>query len=453
MDPAAIARELNALLDDDQKRLVMGQRAAQYGLDMAWPRVASSYLGVFRRARSEHSKHRRSAFEARTLAHRTEDLPDFDLNHLDTMSERTGLLQHAAFNVPRYEDGYCVDDNARGLVAMALAEETEAGDAHLVGKLASRYLAFVRYAFNDERGRFRNFMNYAREWTEQIGSEDSHGRAVWGLGTLTARSSDPGRRSLARDLFHAALPATLSFTSPRAWAFALLGVDEYLRAFEGDTSVQSMRATLGAKLLALYQASSSSDWRWFEDRLSYCNARLPQALIATGARLGDETMLAAGLGSLEWLIAQQRSRDGYFAPIGTNGFYVRGQERAFFDQQPVEAAATVAACAEARRTTSERIWTTRARHAFNWFVGQNSLQQLLYDPVTGGCRDGLHESRVNENQGAESTLSFLLSLLEMRALDLLPDRGARAAFRIESSREREPSHPRNAVPMPRMGRR
>jgi glycosyltransferase involved in cell wall biosynthesis len=450
MDSGALARELIELLDDDEKRLALGQRAAAYGQDMGWPRVAASYMEVFQRAKHDHSEQKRSAFQARTLAHRPEDLPEFHLTHLESMSEATGLLQHAAFNVPRYEAGFCLDDNARALVTMALAEESEAGDTRLIAQLTSRYLAFVRYAFNQERGRFRNFMSYTRDWLEDVGSEDSHGRAVWGLGTLTGRTSDFGRRTLARDLFHAALPATAQFTSPRAWAFSLLGIDEYLRAFDGDTEVQSVRATLGARLLSLFERSQSDDWPWFEDRLSYCNARMPQALIATGARLGNDVMLSAGLSSLEWLGTQQRSRQGYFAPIGTNGFFVRGEQRATFDQQPIEAAATVAACAEAHRATTERIWTTRARHAFNWFVGQNDLQQVLYDPVTGGCRDGLHEGSVNENQGAESTLAFLLSLLEMRALDLSPDNGIRPALRVE--RVREPSHPRMAVPAPRLGR-
>jgi hypothetical protein len=398
---------------------------------MAWPQVARSYMEAFQHARDDHSENRQNVFAANTLAHRPAELPELNLNHLASMTDATGLLQHAAFTVPRFEDGYCLDDNARGLVAMAMAEENMAGDTRLVRELLSRYLAFAKYAFNDEHQRFRNFMTYHRTWVEEIGSEDSHGRGVWGLGTVVGRCSDPGHRGLAHGLFHAALPAVGNFESPRALAFCLLGIDEYLRAFEGDSNVQAVRRSVGRRLFELFETSASEDWPWFEDRLTYCNARLSQALIATGSHVGDEPMLVAGLRSLEWLVTQQRSREGYFAPIGSNGFYVRAHDRASFDQQPIEAAATVAACAAAQRATGERVWATRARHAFNWFIGQNELQQFVYDPATGGCHDALHEHGLNENQGAESTLAFVLALLEMRSLDQLPDRGVRSIMRLE----------------------
>jgi hypothetical protein len=260
-------------------------------------------------------------------------------------------------------------------------------------------------------------MSYARRWVEASGSEDSHGRALWALGTLVGRSADPGRQSLGGQLFHAALPAVSGFTSPRAWAFALLGIDEYLRAFEGDSNVQAMREALAKRLLELFRKVSSHDWPWFEDRVTYCSARLSHALIVSGSRMGNEEMTTAGSRSLEWLAEIQCSEDGYFAPIGSNGFYERGGPKASFDQQPVEACAMVSACLEAQRVTGDARWVERARLAFGWFLGQNHLQRSIYDATTGGCRDGLHADRANENQGAESTLSFLLALLEMRSAD------------------------------------
>jgi hypothetical protein len=213
------------------------------------------------------------------------------------------------------------------------------------------------------------------------------------------------------------LPAVSGFKSPRAWAYALLGIDEYLRAFQGDRGVQEMLKGIAERLYALYLRSSSRDWPWFEDRVTYCNARLSQALLVSGPRMGQDEMTAAGIRSLEWLVSIQCSEDGYFAPIGSNGFYVRGAPRAFFDQQPVETCAMVSACLEAHRLTGEDRWATHARCAFDWFLGQNQLQQALYDASTGGCRDGLHTDRVNANEGAESTLSFLLALTEMRSVD------------------------------------
>ena len=331
------------------------------------------------------------------------------------MSDDTGMLQHATFNVPRYDEGYCVDDNARALMLMTLLEEAGVADPKLVRTLASRYLAFVSHAFDRPLGRFRNFMSHARLWREEQGSEDSHGRALWALGTVVGCSADPGRLSLASELFHAALPAVSTFSSPRAWAFALLGIEQYLKAFEGDRNVQAHGIDIGERLHGLFRRTDQPDWPWFENRVTYCNARLPQALIATASWTGDAAMSATGIRSLEWLMTIQRTEDGYFAPVGTNGFFDRGMTAAVFDQQPVEACATVSACMHAFRTTGNHRWAEQARRAFTWFLGQNQLQQPLYDPLSGGCRDALHADRINENEGAESTLSFLLALMDMRA--------------------------------------
>jgi glycosyltransferase involved in cell wall biosynthesis len=423
-DSASIARAALELFGDEGKQRAIRGRAAAYGRDMAWPAVARSYARSFERARSGHAERRRTVFHARTLASRPAELPELDLDHVTRMTDRTGMLQHAAFSVPRYEDGYCLDDNARALAAMALAEDVGTDDRALVRSLEARYLAFVLHAWNPALGRFRNFMSYAREWQEDCGSEDSHGRALWALGTVVGRSADPGRQTLGNALFQAALPAVSAFRSPRAWAFVLLGIEEYLCAFQGDSSVQAVRKVLAERLLGLFERTSVPDWPWFEDRLTYCNARLPQALLVSGARMGRDDMLAASLASLEWLVSVQRAPDGSFAPIGSNGFYVRGGQRARFDQQPVEASATISACLGARRVTGAAHWTAHARRAFDWYLGHNELQQALYDASTGGCRDGLHEGRVNGNQGAESTLSFLLAQLEMRAADRLVEAGA-----------------------------
>jgi glycosyltransferase involved in cell wall biosynthesis len=416
-DAAAIAREVNDLLANDEKRLAMQKRASAHGVDMRWPSVARRYMESFARARVEHAHRMRSVFHAKTLAKRPAELPELQLEFLRLMTDDTGVLQHGAFNVPRYDDGYCLDDNARALLVMALLEDAGTDDAKDVRLLAARYLAFVNHAFNEKLARFRNFMTYSRHFTEECGSEDSHGRAIWALGTVVGRSGDPGRQSLAGRLFHVALPAVSRFSSPRAWSYALLGIDEYLRAFQGDSNVQAVRGVLAKLLVDLYRRSSREDWPWFEDSVTYCNARLSQALIVSGARMEDEEMTKAGLRSLEWLVAIQRSRDGYFAPVGSNGFYRRGALKAPFDQQPVEACAMISACLEAQRVTGDAAWGDRARWVFGWFLGQNHLQQALYDPSTGGCRDGLHAERTNENQGAESAVSFLLALVEIREAD------------------------------------
>jgi hypothetical protein len=206
------------------------------------------------------------------------------------------------------------------------------------------------------------------------------------------------------------------FTSPRAWALALLGMHEYLRRLSGDRWVTQLREALAAKLMQRYADAAHDEWHWFEDVVAYANAKLPHALIVTGHELDDAKMLGTGLKSLRWLLALQTSETGAFRPVGSNGFFPRGKECAQFDQQPIEAQATVAACIEAYHATGDGIWIAEARRAFEWFLGRNDLGVAVYDATTGGCRDGLHVDRVSQNEGAESTLSFLIALAEMQAL-------------------------------------
>jgi len=433
-DSAAIAQEVVTAMHDDERRQRMCARAAAYGNGMSWPAVGARYLDSFSQACSEHASVRRTAFRAvfraQTLAGRPSGLPEITLAHVQAMTDDTGMLQHAAFNVPRYEDGYCLDDNARALLLMALLEE--AGDEHPAQRraLSSRYLAFVNHSFDRATGRFRNFMSYGRQWLEACGSEDSHGRALWALGACVARTGEPGRQSLAGDLFQAAIPATATFTSPRAWAFALLALEEYLKAFQGDVTAEARRDELATRLFGLFVRTSGPGWPWFENSVTYCNAQLSHALIVSGDRMQRLDMVDAGMRSLEWLVSLQTSPDGHFAPVGSNGFYVRGGSPANFDQQPVEAGALVSACLEAHRVNPDTEWLTRARWAFNWYLGENHLRQWLFDASSGGCRDGLHADRPNQNQGAEATLSFLIALQELwtvsaaappaRALHLVP---------------------------------
>jgi glycosyltransferase involved in cell wall biosynthesis len=421
-DSAAIAREVCGLLADDARRLALGARAAAFGPDRRWPAVAAAYLDTFARAQAEHQPRIRArTHEDPPL--RLAPLPDLSLRHLALLTDGTGILQHARYNVPSYADGYCLDDNARALLLTALAEDAGTEHRDLVHTLMARYLAFVSYAFDPATHRFRNFMAYDRSWAPPAaGSDDCHGRAVWALGTVVGRASDPGRQSLAGWLFQAAVPAVLELPSPRAWAYALLGIAEYLRAFAGDRRVQAIQAALAERLLERFRHASAPAWPWFEDRLTYCNARLSQALLVTSEWLDSGELHDVGVRSLDWLLALQLTERDELSPIGSNGFYVRGGPRARFDQQPVEVAATVSACLDARRVTGDTKWAVRARRAFDWFLGWNDIQLPLYDAATGACHDGLHPDRVNANQGAESTVSFLTALLELRTFDRVAPR-------------------------------
>lgn len=412
-DPAALAEQVIDLLDNETKRHAMRKRAYLFGRAMVWPQVARHYMESFERARAERRHFTPPGFAVKPLDKRPRELPPLKLDHLHLMTDDTGMLQHASFTIPNYREGYSIDDNARALIVSTRLEELGSGEAI---ELASHYLAFIGYAFNTETRRFRNFLDYQRNWLEESGSDDSHGRTLWALGTVLGRSNTLALQSMASWVFEQALPAILKTTSPRAWAFALIGIHEYLRRFEGDRRANQVRDELAGRLLTLYKNSRSDDWCWYEAGLTYCNAALSQALLMCGQRIPDKAMTEAGLESLHWLADLQRAHaaGGHFVPIGSNGFYQRGSERARFDQQPVEAQTMASACLEAYRSTGDERWRKEAHRAFEWFLGRNDLNLPVYDPTTGGCRDGLHPDRPNENQGAESTLAFLQTLLELR---------------------------------------
>ncbi len=418
-DPAALAEQVIDLLDNEPKRHAMRKRAYLFGRAMVWPQVARSYMESFKRARAERRHFTPSGFAIKPLDKRPGELPPLKLDHLRLMTDDTGMLQHASFTIPNYREGYSIDDNARALIVSTHLEELGGGEAF---ELASRYLAFIGYAFNTETRRFRNFMDYQRNWLEKNGSDDSHGRTLWALGTVLGRSNTPALQSMAGWVFEQALPAILKTTSPRAWAFALIGIHEYLKRFEGDRRANQVRDKLAGRLLTLYKKNRSDEWCWYEAGLTYCNAALPQAMLMCGQWIPHKAMTEAGLESLHWLADLQRANaaGGHFVPIGSNGFYQRGSERARFDQQPVEAQTMASACLEAYRSTGDERWRKEARRAFEWFLGRNDLNLPVYDPTTGGCRDGLHPDRPNENQGAESTLAFLQTLLELRLAEEHP---------------------------------
>ena len=425
-EPDAIAKKTIELLTTPALRHAMRKRAYLYARDMVWKKSAQGYMASFSRVRSDRMEAPRVQFSASSTEKSLNRLPALNLSHVNALTDDTGMLQHAIFTIPNRAEGYTTDDNARALIFTVLLNQLGGDSTNLSAAVAAtnpdwafRYLAFLEHAFNAGKKRFRNFLGYDRRWMEEQGSEDSHGRALWALGTLLGRSVNPGLRGAAGRLFEFSVPAIVGFHSPRACAYALLGIQEYLHSYAGDRDAERVRSALAQKLLDMYESVHRPDWKWFEDVVAYGNARLPQALLLAGSACGNERMISAGLDSLNWLMEIQRCpAHGHFVPIGSEGFYRRGGERARFDQQPVEAAGAVSACLQAYRVTGDERWRTDAWSAFNWFLGDNDLQLPLYDSATGGCRDGLHPDRANQNQGAESTLSFLMALLEMNSLQI-----------------------------------
>jgi glycosyltransferase involved in cell wall biosynthesis len=410
----AIGSKIAELLTDDVRRQAMCRRAYAVSRTMTWERTAEHYMSVFESASQGHWLKVIAPSNTGVPEPRGPAAPDMQIGYFLSMCDDTGLFQHAVHSVPDRSHGYCVDDNARALLlACAL---NSPGEQPLSEVLTARFAAFVQHAWNPDTGRFRNFMGFNRTWLEASGSEDSHARTLWALGETARSDATPTRRQWAVALFAEALSTVETFRSPRAWAFTLLGLGAYCAVAPDDLHAQEIRNSLADRLMSCLASVETPDWVWFEEGLAYDNARLPQALMMTGVATQTPEYLQAGLRSLRWLMTRQATPAGHFRPVGTAGFGELRQLPRAFDQQPVEATATIAACLTAWRADGDAEWKALATRAFTWFLGSNDLSVALVDPHTGSCRDGLHPDRANENRGGESVVCYLLGLAEMRQL-------------------------------------
>jgi glycosyltransferase involved in cell wall biosynthesis len=416
-NPGAIAERIINLLDNDVARHAMRKKAYTFSREAVWKEVSRKYLQIFnevRQNRTRNPRPRHSYVEnIKAITHF--ELPEIKLDHMKAFTDDTGILQHANYTIPDRTHGYCTDDNARALLVAAMGQRYLPTNGWGLDSLSSHYLGFLLYAFNEKEGRFRNFMTYSRQWMEEIGSEDAHGRSIWCLGKAVAFLQNPGHLAMSTTLFKKALRAAENFHSPRAIAFSLVGIHAYLDKFTGDSDVRRVREVLADRLFNQFRNNSKDDWPWLENSLNYANGKLPHALLLSGQRTQRKDMIDMGLRSLKWLLAVQ-TEDKHFVPIGSNGWYEKGGPRARFDQQPIEANAMIEACVEAFNITRDRAWFEDAAMCFNWFLGQNDLNMPLYDPKTGGCRDGLMADGINQNEGAESSLAWLLSLMTLQKL-------------------------------------
>jgi glycosyltransferase involved in cell wall biosynthesis len=410
-DANAVCAEITSLLTNDVRRHSMRKRAYAESRSMTWTKAAKRYLALFETARKQAALGTSLPVDPVVSLSNGHIVPEIRIGHFLSLCDSTGMLQHAVHCVPDRAHGYCVDDNARALLfSSALANS---GETLLSETITARFAAFIQHAWNPNTRRFRNFMSYDRRWLEESGSEDSQGRTLWALAECAGKDTDPSRRRWAAALFKTALPSVEEFSSPRAWAFSLLGLDAYCMLVGGDLFADRVRRLLADRLMSLFSATETKDWVWFEDLLAYDNARLPQALIQTGLTTHMPPYVEVGLRSFRWLMSLQTTSSGYFRPVGTKSFGRLRRKPEAFDQQPVEASATLSACLAAWRADGGAEWPAGARRAFGWFLGENDLQTALINPDTGSCSDGLHPDRPNENKGAESVLSYLLGLLEI----------------------------------------
>ncbi len=411
-DADALSSEISGLLTNETRRQGMRKRAYAASRSMTWVQTAKRYLAVFETALENVRPGISPPASAVGSGRKGPVIPEMRVGHFLSLCDSTGVIQHSVHSVPNRAHGYCVDDNARALLFSCAL--TKWGETQLSEVVTARFAAFIQHAWNPDTRRFRNFMSYGRQWLEESGSEDSHGRTLWALAECACEDGDPSRRRWAAALFRTALPVAETFSSPRAWAFSLLALDVYCTLVGADLFANRLRRLLAERLMALFSAIATKDWIWFEDLLAYDNARLPQALIQTGLTTQTQSYVEVGLRSLRWLMALQTASSGCFRPIGTKSFGRLRQAPEAFDQQPIEASATISACLIAGRAEDLAQWPAAAMGAFGWFLGENDLQTTLIESATGSCSDGLHPDRPNENKGAESALAYLLGLAEIR---------------------------------------
>ncbi|WP_343519756.1 glycosyltransferase [Sphingomonas sp.] len=407
-DSDAFAEAINALLDDDARRESLARRAYARGRTMIWPRLAETAVEQIAAAVRAQPKRLAAVAPAPSF----EPLaPDF--RAVERMSDATGMYQHSIYAVPDRRHGYCIDDNARALILM---HRIDSLDEAARDKWTSIYAAFVQFAWNPDKGRFRNFMTFDRKWCEEAGSEDSNGRTLWALGVTASEARDRKYRDWARMLFDETAAMSFEFGSPRALGFAMLGAAAMLEAHPGHVLSRRILERFGGDLMTLLDESRRPEWEWFEIVLAYDNARLPEALIRAGAALDRKDFLACGLKTLDWIVARQTAPDGGFRAVGTDSFGRPYADPLPFDQQPLEAQATVDACLAAFDATGAQRWADEAMRAYRWYLGQNDLGLPLATTGDGGCFDGLTPSGLNRNQGAESILALQLANCAISAL-------------------------------------
>lgn len=398
-DSAAIAREINALLDDPDRLLALQKRAYDRGRDMVWPAFAAQCLDVIERTIIKPVAEAKFA--------------PVGIEGLLRICDDTGIIQHSIHNVPDRAHGYCVDDNARALMLMnRLGESAEPHRS----RLTTTFAAFVQSAWNADTAEFRNFMSYSRNWLEDKGSEDSCGRTIWALGATALEGRTPALRHWARGLFNHTAHSASGFGSPRAMAFAVLGAEYLLRSDPGHELAQTILRDGAATLHSLLTQTRRPDWPWFETMLAYDNCRLPEALLRAGNALSDGEMTACGLAMLKWINLQQTATAGHFRPIGSDSFGRECEVPKPFDQQPVEIWAAIDAASAAYDVTGGAVWIAEAKRAYAWFSGRNDRGVVVSDPLTGTCHDGINPRGLNLNEGAESVLSYQLATCALRNL-------------------------------------
>lgn len=407
-DPDKLAHAVNQIIEDSSLFYSLRRRAYDYGRSRTWPKIGQKYWKLFNEKKMPISLRTETAPASVTELVSSIEVPEPSLEHLKELTDDTGLFQHAKFTVPDRYHGYTTDDNTRALIAMARYyaqyHQPEAFE------LFNKYLSFVLYA-QEADGRVRNFMNFDRTWMKDEPVNDALGRFLWALGAVIAQPPSPVYISIVKEPFDLSV-GLVEQQYPRGMAYSILGMNDYLKQFPGASEIKRQMEVAADQLASQFRENSHTDWKWFEDILTYDNAVLPHSLFVAAMVLGKDSYQEIARESCEFLLQNIFSRE-HFSFIGCNGWYERGARKAQFDQQPIEACSCVLMLRSAYNATGNERYLTLQRKAFDWFLGENDLQVPLYDFPTKGCCDGLMQGGVNVNQGAESMVSFLLGLLSM----------------------------------------
>jgi glycosyltransferase involved in cell wall biosynthesis len=400
-----LAEILIELLDKPGVLKTLRKKAYDYGRNITWPKIGSKYVKAAEKIVAEKPV---KVIQKETIIDPLM-LPEFSLAHIRRMTDWTGIIQHAKYGIPNLKEGYCLDDNARALLMVLMAYRQKKDPVAL--ELLPIYLSYIHYMQNKD-GTFRNFLSFKRDYLDEVGSEDSFGRAVWALGYLLGNSPNDAYYQSGRMIFFEAFPNFEKLQSLRGIANTIIGICYYLMTNKSDESMTEILRKLTYKLIDQYEVESSPEWNWFEPILCYDNGILPLALFYASEFIKEDKVLNTAIDSMNFLISVNL-KDGYLSLIGNKKWYRKEGERAYFAQQPVDAMAMVLMFYQAFIATKDKQYLNYMYTSFMWFLGENDLRMNLYDFETNGCCDGIEDYGINRNQGAESTLAYYISHLRI----------------------------------------
>jgi glycosyltransferase involved in cell wall biosynthesis len=408
----ALADIINELLDEESTLNFLKENAFEYGLHLRWPVIGAEYIKAAQEACSAHD------FSDKILRNSIVDpeiMPKFSLAHVQRLTDDTGIVQHAKYGIPNLKEGYCLDDNARGLIMALMAYQRNKSKEAF--ELLPVYLSYIHYMQTDD-GNFRNFLSFSRQYLDEVGSEDSFGRTIWALGHLIECAASNSYKEFALELFRKSFPHFKKLTHLRGMANTIIGISLYLQVVPGDDGMVSELVRLTQPLIEGYERNQSENWQWFEEKMTYDNAILPLALLHSCEITGDEKIKQVALKTMAFLDTLTLS-NGYLSPVGNDGWYYRGGMFPTFDQQAIETMAMVLMHFKAYQIFRKPQYIEKMFLCYRWFLGENTLRAPLYDHETKGCCDGLLPTGINRNQGAESTLAYLIAhLTVLKAFEL-----------------------------------